>query len=126
VDDWDFGLTRRDRTSKPALASIRDAFGESPFGSAPAWPRISVVVCTYNGSKSLPACLTGLRELEYPDFEVIVVNHGSTDSTPEIVRRYGFRLISTDNGGLATARNIGLRAATEEIVACRHARRLAE
>jgi O-antigen biosynthesis protein len=117
VDDWDFGLTRRDRTSKPALASIRDAFGESPFGSTPAWPRISVVVCTYNGAKSLPACLTGLRELEYPDFEVIVVNDGSTDSTPEIVRRFGFRLISTDNGGLATARNIGLRAATGEIVA---------
>jgi GT2 family glycosyltransferase len=117
VDDWDFGLTRRDRTPKPALESVRDAFGEIPFGSGPHGPRISVVVCTYNGSKTLPACLRGLRGVEYPDFEVIVVNDGSTDSTPEIVRRFGFRLISTDNGGLGTARNIGLQAATGEIVA---------
>jgi O-antigen biosynthesis protein len=117
VDDWDFGLTRRDRTPKPALESVRDAFGEIPFGSGPRWPRISVVVCTHNGSETLAACLTGIRALEYPDFEVVVVNDGSTDSTPEIVRSFGFRLISTDNGGLGTARNIGLQAATGEIVA---------
>jgi glycosyltransferase involved in cell wall biosynthesis len=117
VDGWDFGLTRRDRTPKPALESVRTAFSEIPFEAECAWPRISVVVCSHNGSRTLPACLQGLRELEYPNFEVLVVNDGSTDSTPEIVKRFGFRLISTDNRGLATARNIGLEEATGEIVA---------
>jgi GT2 family glycosyltransferase len=117
VVDWDFGLTRRDRTPKPALESVGAAFREVPFEAEPAWPRISVVVCTYNGSRTLPACLQGLREVEYPNFEVLVVNDGSTDSTPDIVRQFGVRLISTDNWGLATARNVGFRAATGEIVA---------
>jgi O-antigen biosynthesis protein len=48
---------------------------------------------------------------------VIVVNDGSTDTTANIAREYGFRVISTDNLGLSNARNIGLEAATGEIVA---------
>ena len=65
------------------------------------WPRVSVVVCTYNGARTLPSCLDGLRELEYPDYEVIVVDDGSTDATATIAREYGFRLISTENRGLS-------------------------
>ncbi len=117
VDDWDFGLTRRDRTAKPALEPVRDAFEKSPFGQEQVWPRVSVIVCTHNGSRTLRACLQGLRELEYPDLEVIVVDDGSTDTSAEIASTFGFRLISTENNGLATARNIGLQAATGEIVA---------
>ena len=48
---------------------------------------------------------------------MIVVNDGSTDRTDEITREYGFRLISTENRGLANARNAGLHAAAGEIVA---------
>jgi glycosyltransferase involved in cell wall biosynthesis len=55
--------------------------------------------------------------LEYPNFEVIVVNDGSTDATPEIVSEYGFRLISTANRGLSNARNTGWQEAKGEIVA---------
>jgi GT2 family glycosyltransferase len=55
--------------------------------------------------------------LDYPDSEVIVVNDGSTDSTSDIVEEYGFRLITTENRGLSSARNTGLEAATGEIVA---------
>src|SRR5207249_2162985 len=62
-------------------------------------------------------CYEGLSDLHYPDYEVIVVNDGSTDSTDEITREFGFRLISTENRGLANARNAGLEAATGEIVA---------
>jgi O-antigen biosynthesis protein len=117
IEDWDFGLVDRSRAPKPALAAVKQAFSELPFPDIVAWPRVSVVVCAYNSQRTLPACLDGLRRLHYPDYEVIVVNDGSTDSTDEIVRRYGFRLISTDNRGLACARNVGLEAATGEIVA---------
>jgi GT2 family glycosyltransferase len=117
IHDWDFGLTSRDRQPKPALEAVRAAFEETPFESLRRWPRISVVVCTFNGERTLRACLRDLLEVDYPNFEVIVVNDGSTDSTPEIASEYDVRLISTDNMGLATARNIGLDAATGEIVA---------
>jgi GT2 family glycosyltransferase len=117
IDDWEFGLTRRDRTAKPALREVREAFEQAPFGRHREWPRISVVVCTHNGAKTLPFCLRGLSELEYPDFEVIVVDDGSTDASAEIAKAFGVTVISTENHGLASARNLGLRFATGEIVA---------
>src|SRR5438445_586939 len=49
--------------------------------------------------------------------EVIVVNDGSTDATPQIASEYRVRLITTRNQGLSAARNIGIRASTGEIVA---------
>src|SRR5262245_31002645 len=101
IDDWDFGLTRRDRRPKPALQTVRVAFADSPFDAATSWPRVSVVVCTYNGEETLRACLQGLRELDYPNFEVIVVDDGSTDSSPAIARKFGFRLIGLERGGLS-------------------------
>ena len=117
VNDWAFGLTDQDRRPKPALAAVRKAFAQVPFPPGLRWPRISVVVCTYNGSRTIRDCLEGLLRLEYPNFEVIVVNDGSTDETADIVEQYGFRLISTKNHGLSCARNTGLEAATGEIVA---------
>src|SRR5213594_4247750 len=89
VEDWKFGLTTRTRTAKPALEMVQKAFGEStPPPRATHWPRVSVVVCSYNGSATIRDTLEGLRNLDYPDFEVIVVNDGSTDSTPDIVSEY--------------------------------------
>jgi O-antigen biosynthesis protein len=117
IEDWDFGLVDRDRRPKRALAAVSKAFSELPFPTNLPWPRISVVVCAYNSEKTLPACLAGLRSLEYSNYEVIVVNDGSTDRSAEIVNDFGFRLIDTENRGLANARNSGLEAATGEIVA---------
>ncbi len=117
VDDWDFGLTRRDRQPKLALATVRQAFAEAPFAPSVQWPRISVVVCTYNGSRTIRDCLQGLSRLAYPDYEVIVVDDGSRDATATIAQEYSCRLIRTPNRGLANARNTGLKAATGEIVA---------
>src|SRR4029077_853061 len=71
IEDWDFGLTRRDRCPKPALQAVATAFEEAPVGLATTWPRASVVVCTFNGEKTIGECLQGLRELDYPNFEVI-------------------------------------------------------
>jgi GT2 family glycosyltransferase len=117
VHDWAFGLTRRDRRAKPALASVRRAFAATPFPRAAHWPRVSVVVCSCNGASTLRDCLDGLLQLDYPDYEVIVVNDGSTDPTAEIAADYPFLLVNTQNSGLSCARNTGLQAASGEIVA---------
>ena len=63
-------------------------------------------------------CLASLDSLNYPNYEVVVVNDGSTDKTREIAERYGrIRLINQENQGLSAARNVGLSAATGEIIA---------
>lgn len=117
IEEWDFGLTDRNRRPKPALKAIRNAFAEVPMSPNLPWPRVSVVVCSHNGARTLHDCCEGLRQLAYPDFEVIVVNDGSTDETAHIAQDYGFRVISTPNRGLSHARNRGMEAATGEIVA---------
>ncbi|HZH35468.1 MAG TPA: glycosyltransferase, partial [Pyrinomonadaceae bacterium] len=117
IEDWDFGLTTRERQTKPALEMVKKAFAEIPFPADMKFPAVSVVVCSYNGSRTIRDCFEGLSKLDYPNFEVIVVNDGSTDNTAEIAREYPFRLINTANNGLSSARNAGMEAATGEIVA---------
>jgi glycosyltransferase involved in cell wall biosynthesis len=117
IEDWDFGVVDRQRRPKPALAAVQGALEDLPLPKEHPWPRISVVVCTYNGSRTITDCLEGLLRLEYPNFEVVVVDDGSTDDTAAIVSAYGFRLIRTPNRGLSSARNTGMAAATGEIVA---------
>jgi GT2 family glycosyltransferase len=117
VEDWDFGLTDRDRRPKPALAVVRRRLAEVPFPRNTPWPRVSVVVCSYNGARTIAECLQSLSALEYPDYEVIVVDDGSTDDTAAIARGFDVRLRCTPNRGLSAARNTGLAMATGEIVA---------
>src|SRR5881397_907425 len=88
VEEWDFGITDRKRTPKPALKLLHEAFAEVPFSLHTPWPRVSVVVCSFNGSRTIRQCLDGLQKVCYPDFEVIVVNDGSTDGTGEIALQY--------------------------------------
>jgi GT2 family glycosyltransferase len=120
VDDWAFGLVDAARDPKPVLAAVTQVFADAPFSAAERadWPKVSVVVCAYNAADTLDDCLTSLGRLTYPDVEVIVVNDGSRDATAAIARSHaGVRVIDTLNGGLSAARNIGLAAATGEIVA---------
>ena len=116
IEDWDFGLTTRDREPKTALHTVRSVMGEIPFKRSRQWPKISVVVCSYNGSSTIRDTLDHLARLDYPNYEIIVVNDGSTDATPEIAKQYDVRLISTANQGLGQARNEGLAAAHGEFV----------
>jgi GT2 family glycosyltransferase len=116
VDDWEFGLTDRERRPKPALRAVQQAYAEAPLGGE-GWPRISVVVCTYNGSATIRDCLDGIAKLQYPDFEVIVIDDGSTDDTPKLVRDYDVRLVRTENRGLSAARNLGMELSSGEIIA---------
>lgn len=115
--DWNFGLTRRDRKEKPSLASVRACFSKPPFAGTDRWPCISVIVCTYRGVATLEECLRGLQRVDYPDFEVIVVNDSADAGVEAIARKFPFRLINQKHSGLSAARNAGCAAATGEIVA---------
>jgi len=117
VNDWDFGLTSRTRKPKQALGVVRKAFQEVPFASEETWPKISVVVCTFNGSRTIRECLEGIGKLRYPNYETIVVDDGSTDGAGDIAAEYDVRLVRTENQGLSAARNLGWQSATGEIVA---------
>jgi GT2 family glycosyltransferase len=116
VDDWDFGVTDRQRTAKPALRIVEAAYTNVPFAER-EWPRVSVVVCSHNGARTIRETCDALTRVDYPDMEVIVVDDGSTDGTGGIVSEYGFTVISTENQGLSAARNIGAAASTGEYVA---------
>ena len=119
IEDWAFGLTARDRTPKPSFGVVKGAYGEAPkFSPGRRQPKVSVVVATYNGARTLKACLDSLTRLNYPDYEVIVVDDGSTDATPEIAQRYSqFHYLRQANHGLSVARNSGIAASRGEIIA---------
>ncbi|HEY6018558.1 MAG TPA: glycosyltransferase, partial [Candidatus Paceibacterota bacterium] len=117
IEDWDFGLTTRDRQPKQALRSVSCRFANVPFSADRHWPRISVVVCTYNGSRTIGETLTALKNIDYPNYEIIVIDDGSTDRTNDIAQKSGVKLIRTKNNGLSAARNLGMNVAGGEIVA---------
>jgi O-antigen biosynthesis protein len=117
VSDWDFGLVTRERRPKLALQAVSSAFEKVPFGADRIWPKVSVVVCSHNGARTIEQTLSALKRLDYPSYEIIVVDDGSTDRTAAIAAAYADNLFRTENRGLSAARNHGLRAATGEIVA---------
>jgi GT2 family glycosyltransferase len=117
IDDWDFGLTTRDRQPKAALQAVSARFANVPFAPDYQWPKVSVVVCSCNGAQTVAQTLAALEDMEYPDYETIVIDDGSTDQTSAIASKHNVRLICTENRGLSVARNLGLKAATGEIIA---------
>jgi O-antigen biosynthesis protein len=118
VEDWAFGLVDRERRPKPALAEVERCYRGALPPPLQHYPRVSVVVCAYNAERTMDACLASLAALNYPDYEVIVVNDGSRDRTLEIAESYPYcRIISQPNKGLSVARNVGAAAAAGEIVA---------
>lgn len=122
ITDWAFGLTDRERHPKKSLQTVAARFaGDEPVirkVALPAYPKVSVIVCSYNGAKTLDACLKSLRGIDYPDYEVILVDDGSRDETPEIAARHPWvRTIRQENMGLSVARNVGAAAAEGEVIA---------
>jgi len=118
IEDWAFGLVDRDRRPKQAFAAVAAQYLDQLPPPLPRYPRVSVVVCAYNAERTMFDCLASLELLNYPDYEVIVVNDGSKDRTLAISEGFSYcRIISQENKGLSFARNVGARAATGEIVA---------
>jgi GT2 family glycosyltransferase len=118
IEDWTLGLTTRERKPKPSFAAVQKAFAVAPYFPLPATPRVSVVVASYNGARTLEACLASLDRLNYPDYEVILVDDGSKDDTRHIASDHpDARYIFQENKGLSVARNTGINAATGDVVA---------
>ncbi len=133
ITDWAFGLVTRERQPKKAFHLLKERLaGDEPVTSRvqlEKYPRVSVIVCSYNGGKTLKECLESLDLLNYPDYEIVLVDDGSKDNTQNLVsafessrKRSGrkladFQNIVQKNMGLSYARNAGAHSATGEIFA---------
>lgn len=84
-------------------------------------PAISVIVCVYNGEEYLKACLDSILSQTFKDFELIVINDGSTDGSLAILEAYAektdlIKIVTQTNQGLSIARIRGLEVATGEYI----------
>ncbi|MBE0598229.1 MAG: glycosyltransferase [Desulfuromonadales bacterium] len=83
--------------------------------------RVSVVVTNYNYGRYLAECLDSVLGQSYPDFEIILIDDGSTDHSEQVVARYHgeprLRAFRQLNGGQAKAKNAGIRLAQGELIA---------
>jgi glycosyltransferase involved in cell wall biosynthesis len=82
-------------------------------------PRVSLIIPAYNGERFIAAALDSILHQTYQDFEIIVVNDGSTDGTATVLEHYRSRIhwIDQMNQGVAIARNRGLAMAQGEFIA---------
>ena len=137
VTDWAFGLVMRDRVPKLAFDRLRQKLlGQTSISQRvglKSYPRASIIVCSYNGGKTLKDCLESLDLLNYPDYEIVLVDDGSRDNTAEIVKEFqaaraakaaaagralpDFIPIVQRNMGLSFARNAGAAASTGSVLA---------
>jgi peptidoglycan-N-acetylglucosamine deacetylase len=89
-----------------------------------ATPLVSILVPCYNEGKVLDNCVKSLIEQDYPNFEIIIINDGSTDDSLEVARRLAkkhrpiIHVSDKKNGGKASALNRGIERARGEIVVC--------
>jgi glycosyltransferase involved in cell wall biosynthesis len=83
------------------------------------WPLVSVVIPAYNAARWIRDAIQSVVAQDWQDLEIVVVDDGSTDSTPEIVRSFGNNLIllRQPNRGVAHARNLGTQTARGRYVA---------
>ncbi|MDQ5983294.1 MAG: putative glycosyltransferase EpsH [Eubacteriales bacterium SKADARSKE-1] len=85
-------------------------------------PTISLIVPVYNSEEYLKFALESVVNQTFKDFEVIIVNDGSTDSSPEIIKEFcskydNFHFINQENQGQGLARNAGMKIAKGEYIA---------
>lgn len=116
VEEWSFGATTRERLLKPLSHSLANIWNGCRPRSAE--PLVSVVVCSYNAEATLARCLESLRGLRYANYEVIVIDDGSTDSSARIAESSsGVICVRIEHCGLSAARNVGIDRATGDVIA---------
>ncbi|HEY0007278.1 MAG TPA: glycosyltransferase, partial [Tepidisphaeraceae bacterium] len=118
ITDWKFGIVRTDRSPKPSFYSVKQLFDKVPQVVEQTLPKISVIICSYNGASTVESCLRSMEKIRYPgEVEVVFVDDGSKDNTQEIVQKFPWVVnIQQKNMGLSYARNVGMHAATGEII----------
>lgn len=84
-------------------------------------PKISVIIPVYNVEKYLNRCIESILSQSLQDFEIILINDGSTDSSPEICNNYAkkdnrIKVIHKKNSRVAAARNDGMKVAKGEYI----------
>lgn len=85
-------------------------------------PKISVIIPVYNTEKYIEKCLESLAKQTMQDFEVIIVNDGSTDESGRAIKNYmrktriKIKYLEKENGGLASARNYGVKRASGKYI----------
>jgi GT2 family glycosyltransferase len=122
ITDWAFGIVTRERKPKRAFYALQEKLGQDssrlPLRPLQRVPFVSVIVCSYNGGRTLAACFDSLAKLNYPEYEVLLVDDGSTDDTAYIAAQFPrVRYIHQSNHGLSHARNTGAAAAKGEVFA---------
>src|SRR5260370_10391724 len=82
-------------------------------------PQVSAIIAVYNGAATVAQAIDGVLAQTFGELDLIVVNDGSTDGTPGVVRNYGDRIgvVDQPNCGVAAARNAGVRASRGEYIA---------
>ena len=81
-------------------------------------PFISIIMPTYNRAGYIEEALDSIKKQTFTDYEIIVVDDGSTDNTKEILENYsGIRYLLLEHGGIATARNAAVKAARGKWIA---------
>lgn len=88
----------------------------------PSLPLVSVIIPAYNAEPFIEETLTSVLAQTYPAIEVLVVDDGSQDRTPEIVEKIGqkdsrVQLLKQQNAGVAAARNLGIQKSRGEYIA---------
>lgn len=94
---------------------------DGPTASRSSQPQVSILLCVYNGERFLDATLTAVFGQSFQDFELIVVDDGSTDASREVLERYRndprIRVTHQENRGTAGALEIGLQSVRGDYVA---------
>src|SRR5216683_170215 len=82
-------------------------------------PQVSAIIAVYNGAATVAQAIDSVLAQTFGDLDLIVVNDGSTDGTPGVLRNYGdrIRVVDQPNCGVAAARNAGVRASRGEYIA---------
>ena len=82
-------------------------------------PEVSVIIPTYNSARYLVEAVDSVLAQSYKEFEILVIDDGSTDETPAVMKKYGppVRYIRQKNGGVSAARNKGIEESTGLYVA---------
>ena len=76
--------------------------------------KVSIIICVFNGEKTIKRCLNSILNQTHKNIEVIIINDGSTDNTQKIIESYDderIKLINQSNRGLSYSRNIGIKKA---------------